>query len=1105
MRDFVMMESKDPASLSDQELRIQLEKYGETVGPVTDSTRGVFECLLNRIRNKEHLSSNGCQSSLDEQYSHCSIECSTEENNPSRKSDSLHYIYEQNGHLKNVSINAYEKLSSSEETSGEDSSSPSSFYGVSLPPGTSCSDELPLVFSDKREALQTVKKYRGARFKVFSCREDAVAFSMVTSEQLLSSPATRCIFSPSSPCAESVDSDNNSGNGEKPSPFKAPKSQEMVKLRKAVEAGDAEYFRQCVWTNPRFLISSGDTPAIVQEGFRYNVLHVAAKSKQGTMCQLILSTIEDQKFMKLLYSDDSEDIRQQRIIFLIDLYLNTPDRGMCETPLHFACKFGCLKAAEVLATHPSCDLKRLNKYGQTAREIICDRCLGAPTEVKKQIENLFEMRYFVPVLRSKDNSIQPVIGEPWSPDHSTDDVSPLSSPSSPKDPVLNVKAYAGPMSPTQAELFYKKWKTPPLLRGDNMDMKVLQKIRLTDPEKGLERVGRDLAKHMKVMWSEYWLFLDSWCDLSSQEGLKKLEDHLKKIYRQVVNEINTGKSDDICVTPNVNIRQLSPQFQETSSPDESECLNSSKNTDDSLSPISKLCQTLQKFHMNSPKSCVTSPDTPSLFSRSPIHNSSENDEMQDLSDVTKTLQFDTSDHHHQKGKVIHQFQEERCDKKVEKEEGDLDPNAEVALFTLCDDGIHEEQEWYLLSMCNIIAERLSLCVSDLLSVSQELYTSSFWLEQFIVDRMLTDVAGLLSAVSSTSNTFSQKYLSTLHPLISKKTHDIMKSNLLDHEVTIVASILKTCWNCQPDFSSSDDENLGVLYSHRCRKNKRNNTVTSKKHVRCILNILKGDLSREHGSRKCVCEWFLVSSFSDTNKTTSLDGLQQLISKSSRKEKHIKTSTTAFNFAVNDLPEGKHKGVEVTDHLLNMESKNSLDLPSDNYTENCFAENDESGDEEVFFTPPSSYHSTRSSSPAELVTPEEAIEVYIEGCMPSKLDLDVLHALEEADIDPLLYPYISQWKHLVCSFSRDIVESWPSPTNPRYGRWKTIFSPVVSTPHSAIVNSNSKRRYMQNSPTSLTPSKQLTVPNQHARNTAAIIAQPRNLYESFLGWEEMSGD
>ncbi|XP_022256189.1 ankyrin repeat and LEM domain-containing protein 2-like [Limulus polyphemus] len=883
----------------------------------------------------------------------------------------------------------------------------------------------------------------------------------------------------------------------------------MVKLRKAVEAGDAEYFGQCVWTNPRFLISSGDTPAIVQEGFRYNVLHVAAKSKQGAMCQLILSTIEDQKFMKLLYSDDSEDIRQQRIIFLIDLYLNTPDRGMCETPLHFACKFGCLKAAEVLVSHPSCDLKRLNKYGQTAREIICDRCVGAPTELKKQIENLFEMRYFVPVLRSEDNSIQPVVGEPWSPDHTTDDLYSLSSPSSPKDPVLNVKAYAGPMSPTQAELFYKKWKTPPLLRGDNVDVKVLHHIRLTDPEKGLERVGRDLAKHMKVMWSEYWLFLDSWCDLSSQKGLKKLEDHLKKMYRQVVNEVNREKSGDICVTPNMNILQLSPQFQETSSPDESECLNSSKSTDSSLSPISKLCQTLQKFHMTSPESCVTSPDTPSLFSRSPIPDSSEDDETRDFSEITKTLQFDTPDPHHRKGKLTHQLQEEeRCGEKTEKEENSLlEPNTEVALFTLCDNGVHEEQDWYHLSMCNIIAERLSLCISDLLSVSQELYANSFWLEQFIVDRMMTDVAGLLSAVLSASNTPSQKYLSALHPLISKKTRDIIRSNLLDHEVMIVASILKSCWNCQPDFSSSDDEDLGVLYSRRCRKNKRNDTVTSKKHVRCILNILKGDLCDEHDSRKCVCEWFLVSSVSDSNKTKSLEELQHLISKDSRKDKYIKTSTTAVNFVVNDPPEEKHKSVyEGIDRVLNTESKNSLDFPSDNYTEDCFAENeDESDDEDVFFTPPSSCHSTCSSSPEELVTPEEAIEVYVEGCMPSKLDVDVLHALQDTNVDPLLYPYISQWKNLVSSFSKDIVESWPSPTNPRYGHWKTVFSPVVSTPHSALVDSNFKRQYRQNSPISLTPNKQLTVPNQRIHNTAAIIAQPRNLYESFLGWEETSGD
>lgn len=37
-----------------------------------------------------------------------------------------------------------------------------------------------------------------------------------------------------------------------------------------------------------------------------------------------------------------------------------------ETPLHFACKFGCPEVVNVLCSHPDIDKNCRNKYGQTA-------------------------------------------------------------------------------------------------------------------------------------------------------------------------------------------------------------------------------------------------------------------------------------------------------------------------------------------------------------------------------------------------------------------------------------------------------------------------------------------------------------------------------------------------------------------------------------------------------------------------------------------------------------------------------------------------------------------------------------------------------------------
>ena len=48
------------------------------------------------------------------------------------------------------------------------------------------------------------------------------------------------------------------------SPYKAPKVQEITKFRLAIEQGDCATIETLVWENPRFLISSADTPLIIQ-------------------------------------------------------------------------------------------------------------------------------------------------------------------------------------------------------------------------------------------------------------------------------------------------------------------------------------------------------------------------------------------------------------------------------------------------------------------------------------------------------------------------------------------------------------------------------------------------------------------------------------------------------------------------------------------------------------------------------------------------------------------------------------------------------------------------------------------------------------------------
>lgn len=55
-----------------------------------------------------------------------------------------------------------------------------------------------------------------------------------------------------------------SGVSVESSPYHSVKTQDLVKLRKLLEQGDAKLLSDLVWSNPRYLISSGDTPTILQ-------------------------------------------------------------------------------------------------------------------------------------------------------------------------------------------------------------------------------------------------------------------------------------------------------------------------------------------------------------------------------------------------------------------------------------------------------------------------------------------------------------------------------------------------------------------------------------------------------------------------------------------------------------------------------------------------------------------------------------------------------------------------------------------------------------------------------------------------------------------------
>ncbi|KAF5892873.1 ankyrin repeat and LEM domain-containing protein 2, partial [Clarias magur] len=506
-------------SLSADELREEILKANLKCGPITATTRAVFERKLARAL----VESDGLSESGDPG--------ATPHAGPAEEGDVGYHLglnppEEEPLSEKSVTPSRHEVQTPNKTPQV----TPTYYYGVCpLWEDVLARNERVHVYTDKKEALQAVKMMKGARFKAFSTREDAEKFAKGLCDYFPS--PSKC-----APCVSPVKTalffgkdgaslaETDGMNREKANSFKSPRPQDLTaRLRACVERGDEAAFTDLVWSNPRYLIGSGDNPTVLQEGCRYNVMHVAAKENQAGVAQLLLDTLENPDFMRLMYPDDTESMLHQRIRYIVDLYLNTPDKACFETPLHFACKFGCAAVVNVLCSHPHIDKHRKNRYDQKPCEIICERMKekNKVPEIRQKITEFLEDRCYVPLLRAADNSAQPVIGAPWSPEL-LENRSPR-LPRSPREPVMAVRAFAGPLSPSKADEFRRVWKTPPRERAEHF-----HHILKSDPERGAERVGRDLARELGHPWAEYWDFLDGFVDLASVEGLRRLEEFLSK-------------------------------------------------------------------------------------------------------------------------------------------------------------------------------------------------------------------------------------------------------------------------------------------------------------------------------------------------------------------------------------------------------------------------------------------------------------------------------------------------------------------------------------------------------------------------------------------------
>lgn len=888
---------------------------------------------------------------------------------------------------------------------------PITYYGVYIP----CEikkgpDEEALhVYKNKSEALELVRRYKSSRFKAFTNRQDAVSFALRGAEPV-----------------DTTDGNDNSVMGEKPYPFKAPSPQEMVALRKAIEGGHASTVRDRVWDNPRFLVSSGNTPSILQEGSRYNALHVAAKAKNADICNLILTTVGDPTFVQTLYGMDADaESCKEFAGILVDRYLNTPDKAMNETPLHFAAKFGAENVVDVLTSFPQCNTNAVNKFGEQAKDIICKRATASSPDVVQKIEGMLQERYYVPVLHTEDETAAPTIGRPFTP------ALPPDINSDPLSPRYEIRAFAGPMEASTAEMFRRRWKTPPrslapVSQSPRPHMLRPQTFRLKETTKGLETVGRTLAEQMKVGWKEYWPFLDTFTDLRTPEGLNLLENYLKAKYETACSFAYSDSCAQSFQADDLTLSRISLSIQHSPK-------------DFTMSPMSELCVAL--------KSCQITSERPHWRKTDPVKQRlCRQPNAKLLNGETQTVVNHT---------VSQLLCIERTCQVFAKRIADaltfsLNAEPETAGESLKSEAKHlqhtiftymDDERFQKINFALIHSRLAQLVVYKLKQQTNDLDDVNNLLEFLMKLRCPND--DIFSSDDERKSTF--RFSLDDDKKFNYRGSGRMKiSHVIDNHVRCLASFI-----CE-ELTDGDTVKAPAMSENECT-----------------------DLWEK--ASKCRCDWKIEAFERNSKKSASFRKNRSILSTSPKSESFIRRLT--FD---HDIGDGKLHNTQAdavvsnnspagdgTTTLYTVDVAKCQVVQPEQISEDDSAGSGAHSDEEAYLTASEDFEKEDVQDEMSEACDRALAEPFIYGEEPTKMDRLVYDAVCDCSLCPETYPNVYRWRHCIGLYTQQQRDSWQPVNNTIAddsasivsGFWGTgvasspcvmLSSPTPSTPTSRVI-------------------------------------------------------
>ena len=263
----------DVSSFSDDELRNRLASYGLKNIAITKQTREIFRRKLRQLSGRPVESNTNAQ---------------------------------ENTQQTNV-----EPSPATPSVKSPDDPGPGGYYAVTsgTPEGG------PMVYESRSEAVKAAKTFPGARFKRFDTPDDAKNYSLSESGN--------------QPENESETVLSGIGRGKlmekECNPLSSVKTKEKNRVRKLLEKGEVDQFIDLIWKNPKYLISSGESPEIYHEGTRRNILHCAVDYGNLEFCKALFNIIRSDRFWETLYPKDSLEKRNTDRQLLIDKYLNMQD------------------------------------------------------------------------------------------------------------------------------------------------------------------------------------------------------------------------------------------------------------------------------------------------------------------------------------------------------------------------------------------------------------------------------------------------------------------------------------------------------------------------------------------------------------------------------------------------------------------------------------------------------------------------------------------------------------------------------------------------------------------------------------------------------------